>query len=78
MTFLCIIALRNKTVAHTFLPSFDDANGRLCHGRLLRSRKLATKVTWRHNSPLYYEQKQGTFARPKTRPAFQTRDYTRL
>ena len=34
MTFLCMIALRNKTVAHTFLPSFD-ANGRLCQERLL-------------------------------------------
>ena len=29
MTSLCIIALRNKTVAHTFLPSFDNENGRL-------------------------------------------------
>ena len=28
-SFLCMIALR-KTVAHTFLPSFDNANGRLC------------------------------------------------
>ena len=28
--FLRIIALRNKTVAHTFLPSFENANGRLC------------------------------------------------
>ena len=26
----CIIALRNKTVAHIFLPSFDNANGHLC------------------------------------------------
>ena len=24
-----MIALRSKTVAHTFLPSFDNANGRL-------------------------------------------------
>ena len=30
MTFQCMIALRNKTVAHTFLPSFDNANDRLC------------------------------------------------
>ena len=29
-SFLCMIALRSKTVAHTFLPSFDNANGRLC------------------------------------------------
>ena len=28
-SFLCMIALRSKTVAHTFLPSFDNANGRL-------------------------------------------------
>ena len=28
--FLLITALRNKTVAHTFLPSFENANGRLC------------------------------------------------
>ena len=45
MTFLCMIALRNRTVAHTFLPSFDNANGRLCQERLLRSRNLATMVT---------------------------------
>ena len=29
-SFLCMIALRNKTVAHNWLPSFDNANGRLC------------------------------------------------
>ena len=28
--FLLITVLRNKTVAHTFLPSFENANGRLC------------------------------------------------
>ena len=28
-TFLCMTALRNKTVAHNFLPLFDNANGRL-------------------------------------------------
>ena len=49
MTFLCLIALRkNKTVAHTFLPSFDNANGRLCQVKLLWSRNFATLVTWRH------------------------------
>ena len=42
MTFLCIIALRKKTVAHTFLPSFDNANGPLGQERLLRSRNFAT------------------------------------
>ena len=26
MAFLYMIALRNKTVAHTFLPSFENAN----------------------------------------------------
>ena len=35
MTFLYMITLRNKTVAHTFLPPFDNANGRLCQKRLL-------------------------------------------
>ena len=36
MTFLCMIVRRkNKTVAHTFLPSFDNANGHLCQVRLL-------------------------------------------
>ena len=29
VTFLCMILLRNKTLAHTFLPSFDNANGSL-------------------------------------------------
>ena len=29
-SFLCMVALGNKTVAHTWLPSFDYANGRLC------------------------------------------------
>ena len=35
----------DRTVVHTFLPSFDNANGRLCQERLLRSRNLATMVT---------------------------------
>ena len=30
MTFLCKIALRNKTAAHSFLQSFDKANDCLC------------------------------------------------
>ena len=29
-SFLCMIALRSKTVAHTFFLSFDNGNGRLC------------------------------------------------
>ena len=47
MTFLCMIARRNKTVAHTFLPdrSFENANGRLCQDGLLRSRNFNTMVT---------------------------------
>ena len=45
MTLLCMIALRNKTVAHTFLPSFDNANGRLCQEKLSRSRNFATMLT---------------------------------
>ena len=45
---------RSKTVAQTFLPSFDNANGRFCQEKLLRSRNFATMVTWRHTSPLYY------------------------
>ena len=33
MTFLCMIAFRNKMVAHTFLLSFDNANDHLCSER---------------------------------------------
>ena len=54
MTFLFMIALRNKTVAHNFLPSFENANDRLCQERV-RSRKFATMVTWRRNSLLYWK-----------------------
>ena len=45
MAFLCIIAHRNETVGHTFLPSFENANGRLCQERLIRSRNFAPTVT---------------------------------
>ena len=45
VTFLCMIALRNNMVAHTFLPSFDNANGRLCQERLLRCRHFGNMVT---------------------------------
>ena len=41
----------NKTVAHTFPLSFDNANDRLPQERLLRSRNFATIVTWRHVFP---------------------------
>ena len=30
MTFLPTIALRNNMLTHSFLPSFDNANDRLC------------------------------------------------
>ena len=42
-----------KTLAHTFLPSFDNANGHLCQERFLRSRNCATIITGRHISPLF-------------------------
>ena len=45
LTFLFMIILGNKMVAHTFLPPFDNENGRLCQERLLRSSNLATMVT---------------------------------
>ena len=48
-----MIVLRNKTVAHTFPLSFDNANERLSQERLLRSRNFATMVTWRHVFPLF-------------------------
>ena len=35
MAFRCLIALRNKMVAHAFLFLFDNANDRLCQERLL-------------------------------------------
>ena len=43
-TFLCMTALKNKTVAHTFLPSFNNANGRLCQEGLLGFRNFATML----------------------------------
>ena len=62
MAILWMIALRSKAIAQTFLPSFDNANSRLCQERLLRSRNLTTMLTWRHTSPLYkmshFEQNQ--------------------
>ena len=45
MTFSCSIALRNKTVANTFRPSSNNANGRLSQEVMLRSRNFATMVT---------------------------------
>ena len=58
--FLCIITLRNKTVAHTFLWSFDNTNSHLCQERMLRSRNVDTMVTWcqekidMYDVPLHY------------------------
>ena len=52
-TFLCTIALRSKTVAQTFLPLFDSANGCFCQERSLKSRNFSTMVTWNHTSSLY-------------------------
>ena len=52
-TFLCTIALRSKTVAQTFLPLFDSANGRFCQERSLKSRNFSAMVTWNHTSSLY-------------------------
>ena len=53
LSILRTIALRNKGVAHTFLSSFNNANGCLCQDSLLRYRNFATMVTWCHISPLY-------------------------
>ena len=49
MTFLPTIALRNKMLTHSFLPSFDNANDRLCQEEIQN-----TMVTWRHTSPLHF------------------------
>ena len=45
MTFLRMITPRNKTTAHSFVPSLDNANGRLCQEKLLGSKNIATTVT---------------------------------
>ena len=45
MTFLRMITPRNKTTAHTFVPSLDNAIGRLCQEKLLGSKNIATTVT---------------------------------
>ena len=44
---------REQTIAHTFLPSFDNVNCCFRQGRLLRSVHFVTMVTSRHTSPLY-------------------------
>ena len=47
---------RNKTVAHTFIPSLDNANGRLRQERLFRCRNFATTSHFPSlfNASLYY------------------------
>ena len=52
MTLLYMIALRNKTVVHAILSSFDSAKDYLRQERLTRFRNFASIVTWRHTSPL--------------------------
>ena len=52
-------ALRNKTVTHTFLSSFDNENGCLCEERLFRSRNFVTLVTWPQTFPLYWSTSSG-------------------
>ena len=37
-----------------FFHFWDNANGRLCKERLLRSRNFSTMVTWRQSCPLYF------------------------
>ena len=56
MTFLCMIELRNKVVAHAmyFSSLFANANNYLCQERLLRSMNFASMVIGHdHTSPLY-------------------------
>ena len=50
MTFLYMIALRNQTVAYTFLPSFTNANSRLCLAIFFSDPVIFSMVTWRHTS----------------------------
>ena len=60
MTFSCTVALWNKTVASSFFPSFDNANGRICQERSLRTTNFATMVTWHHTSSLHWTMRQQT------------------
>ena len=52
MTFLCMTLIRNETGAHTFLPSFDNANC-LLFKKDGWGWNFTTMVTWRQTSPLY-------------------------
>ena len=46
LTFLSMIDLKNKTVAHVFLPSFNNKDSCLRQERLLQSRNVATMLAW--------------------------------
>ena len=55
LTFLCMIALRNKTVVHTFVHrSTMQMIDRLGQENIVGAKNFATTATWRHTSPLYY------------------------
>ena len=41
---------QEQKIAHTFRPSFDNANGHLYQEWFLRSRNFVTMVAWRHIS----------------------------
>ena len=45
VTFLCMFTLRNNTVAYTFLPLFDNADGCFYQETLLIARNFVTMVT---------------------------------
>lgn len=53
LTFMCMILLRNRTVAHFSIPSFDNVNSRLDQERVLRSRNFATVYLGTMTSHLY-------------------------
>ena len=76
LSSLWMIALRTKPV--TFLPWIDNANGRLCQERLLRSRNFATMVTWRHTSfytaPTWYMQEREEEGKSRAHKCFRMRE----
>ena len=50
ITFLWMILRSKKIIAYTFLPSLDNANGRLKKERRLLAKNFAVIVTWLHTS----------------------------
>ena len=76
MTFLCMIALRNKTVAYTILPSFDNAIVRPCLERFLRPRNYDPMITWRYTSFLYNSELTLDVLVLKDQSLFQWQHYT--